>query len=79
MKTSKITKHDLERSVIAVPPLCRDTQLKVDATQNKLLIKHIESGGVRDNYCFWIVWFNFLHFYRYSHKCYWYKCGECGK
>ena len=46
MKTSKITKHDLERSVIAVPPLCRDAQLKVDATQNKLLIKHIESGGV---------------------------------
>ena len=46
MKTSKITKHDLERSVIAVPPLCRDAQLKVDASQNKLLIKHIESGGV---------------------------------
>lgn len=46
MKTSKITKHDLERSVIAVPPLCRDAHLKVDAVQNKLLIKHIESGGV---------------------------------
>jgi dihydrodipicolinate synthase/N-acetylneuraminate lyase len=46
MKTSKITKHDLERSVISVPPLCRNADLKVDAAQNKLLIKHIESGGV---------------------------------
>lgn len=46
MKTSKITRHDLERSVIAVPPLCRDAALKVDASENQRLIRHIESGGV---------------------------------
>ena len=46
MKTSKVTQHDLQRSVIAVPPLCRDAQLKVDSTENKRLIRHIEAGGV---------------------------------
>ena len=46
MKTSKITRNDLERSVIAVPPLCRDAGLRVDAAENKRLISHIESGGV---------------------------------
>ena len=46
MKTSKITRNDLERSVIAVPPLCRDAGLRVDAVENKRLISHIESGGV---------------------------------
>ena len=37
---------DLRRSVIAVPPLCRDDHFKVSATENAKLIKHIEAGGV---------------------------------
>lgn len=34
-------------SVIAVPPLARDLKGKVCAEQNRLLIRHIEAGGVR--------------------------------
>ncbi len=37
---------DLRRSVISVPPLCRDAHSKVCATENAKLIKHIEAGGV---------------------------------
>lgn len=37
---------DLRRSVISVPPLCRDAALKPSAAENAKLIKHIESGGV---------------------------------
>jgi len=37
---------DLQRSVIAVPPLCRDASFKPSAAENAKLIKHIESGGV---------------------------------
>ncbi|MEZ0389231.1 MAG: dihydrodipicolinate synthase family protein, partial [Verrucomicrobium sp.] len=40
------TPADLQRSVISVPPLCRDASFKVDAAENAKLIKHIESGGV---------------------------------
>ena len=40
------TPADLQRSVISVPPLCRDASFKVDAAENARLIKHIESGGV---------------------------------
>lgn len=32
--------------MIAVPPLCRDAELKPCATQNAKLIRHIEGGGV---------------------------------
>ena len=32
--------------MIAVPPLCRDAELKTCATQNAKLIRHIEGGGV---------------------------------
>ena len=46
MKTSPVTKADLDRSVISVPPLCRDANLRSDAQQNARLIKHIEQGGV---------------------------------
>jgi dihydrodipicolinate synthase/N-acetylneuraminate lyase len=46
MKTSPVTKADLDRSVISVPPLCRDANLRSDARQNTRLIKHIEQGGV---------------------------------
>ncbi|MEY4482779.1 MAG: hypothetical protein RL693_231 [Verrucomicrobiota bacterium] len=38
--------EDLHRSVISVPPLCRDANFKSDAEENGKLIKHIESGGV---------------------------------
>jgi len=37
---------DLRRSVISVPPLCRDAKFKSSAAENAKLIKHIESGGV---------------------------------
>lgn len=46
MKTAPLTTADLENSVIAVPPLCRDAELRVDAGENARLIRHIESGGV---------------------------------
>ena len=45
MKT-KFTLADLNNSVISVPPLCRDASLKVCATENAKLIRHIEAGGV---------------------------------
>lgn len=45
MKTT-ITLQDLTTSVIAVPPLCRDAQLRPNAAENARLIRHIESGGV---------------------------------
>ena len=37
---------DLQRSVIAVPPLCREAAFKIDRAQNAQLIRHIEQGGV---------------------------------
>lgn len=37
---------DLQRSIIAVPPLCRDADFKPNAAENAKLIKHIEAGGV---------------------------------
>ncbi len=36
----------LAASVIAVPPLARDSQLKIDTVENRKLVKHIEAGGV---------------------------------
>ncbi len=45
MKTSLAT-ADLHASVISVPPLCRDVNLKSDAGENTKLIQHIEAGGV---------------------------------
>ena len=45
MKTS-FAASDLHASVIAVPPLCRDAGLKINAAENARLIRHIESGGV---------------------------------
>jgi dihydrodipicolinate synthase/N-acetylneuraminate lyase len=37
---------DLQRSVIAVPPLCRDASLRLAPHENTRLIRHIENGGV---------------------------------
>ncbi|MDQ3620876.1 MAG: dihydrodipicolinate synthase family protein [Verrucomicrobiota bacterium] len=45
MKNS-FTITDLQKSVIAVPPLCRDASLKVVAHENARLMRHIEAGGV---------------------------------
>jgi dihydrodipicolinate synthase/N-acetylneuraminate lyase len=40
------TPADLQRSVISVPPLCRDASFKASAAENAKLIRHIENGGV---------------------------------
>jgi dihydrodipicolinate synthase/N-acetylneuraminate lyase len=45
MKTT-ISSADLQASIISVPPLCRDAQLRPNAAENARLIRHIESGGV---------------------------------
>src|SRR3954451_4526607 len=37
----------LSSSVLAVPPLCRNADYTINATENDKLIKHIESGGIR--------------------------------
>lgn len=47
MKTQQITKVDLQRSVIAVPPLARNADLTLNKESNKALIRHLESAGVR--------------------------------
>lgn len=47
MKTTPITSADLARSVIAVPPLCRDEKLELADAENVRLIRHLEGGGVR--------------------------------
>ena len=47
MNTNAITPEMLASSVIAVPPLARDSELKICATENAKLIRHLEQGGVR--------------------------------
>ena len=47
MNTNPITPEMLASSVIAVPPLARDAELKVCATENAKVIRHLEAGGVR--------------------------------
>ena len=37
---------DLQGSVVAVPPLCRDAELQIDVAENIQLIRHIERGRV---------------------------------
>ncbi len=46
MWTSAITSELLSQSVIAVPPLARDSARKICKTENKKLIQWIERGGV---------------------------------
>lgn len=46
MQTRTITPDDLARSVIAVPPMARDQNLKFDREENQKLIRHIEAGHV---------------------------------
>lgn len=45
MKTT-IAPSDVRQSVISVPPLCRDANLKPVAAENAKLIRHLEAGGV---------------------------------
>ena len=47
MKTTPITSADLARSIVAVPPLCRDRDLQLADTENVRMIRHLEDGGVR--------------------------------
>jgi len=47
MKTTPVTKEDLLRSVIAVPPMARHADFTLNKDANRALIRHLESGGVR--------------------------------
>ncbi len=47
MNTNPITPEMLASSVIAVPPLARDAELKVCAQENAKVICHLEDGGIR--------------------------------
>ena len=46
MQTSPVTPEQLNSSVIAVPPLARDAELKINREENGKIIRHIEAGGV---------------------------------
>ncbi|TAN14565.1 MAG: dihydrodipicolinate synthase family protein [Rhizobiaceae bacterium] len=46
MKTTPVTKADLERSVLAVPPLARKADLALDVEANRALIRYLQDGGV---------------------------------
>lgn len=46
MDIRPITTARLAESVIAVPPLARDSQLKLSLTENRRLVEFIEAGGV---------------------------------
>ena len=47
MNTNPITPEMMASSVIAVPPLARDTELKICSTENAKVICHLEDGGIR--------------------------------
>lgn len=47
MKTTPVTKEDLLRSVIAVPPMARNADFSLNKDANRALIRYLESGGVR--------------------------------
>ena len=48
MKTTPVTAQDLQRSVIAVPPLARHEDLSLNEAANGALLAHLEAGGVRN-------------------------------
>ncbi|OZI75186.1 dihydrodipicolinate synthase family protein [Bordetella genomosp. 12] len=48
MKTSPVTPADLQRSVIAVPPLARGADLTFNLAANQAVLRHLEQGGVRN-------------------------------
>ena len=47
MLTAPITPERLTASVLAVPPLARNTDLSLNEAENAKLIRHIEAGGIR--------------------------------
>ncbi len=47
MKTTPVTKEDLLRSVIAVPPMARHADFTLNKEANRALLKYLEAGGVR--------------------------------
>lgn len=46
MQTRTVTTADLAGSVIAVPPMARDKDLKFDRAENEKILRHIEAGQV---------------------------------
>ncbi len=46
MRTTPIEKSDLQRSVIAVPPLARHSDFSLNQEANERQMRHIEAGGV---------------------------------
>lgn len=46
MKTSQVTSADLRRSVLAVPPLCRNADLSLSEAENAQMVRHLRAGGV---------------------------------
>jgi len=46
MQTSPVTPEQLNSSIIAVPPLARDANLKINRKENGKIIRHIQAGGV---------------------------------
>src|SRR3546814_17099570 len=58
MKPTPVTAADLQRSVIAVPPLARKADLSLDTSANQALLRHLEQGGVRS-----VMYGGNAHFY----------------
>ena len=47
MKTTKITKADIESSVLSVPPLARRADYSIDRDGNARILAHLRAGGVK--------------------------------
>ena len=46
MQTTPVTSAQFSKSVLAVPPLARNSKLAICPDNNKKIIRHIEDGGV---------------------------------
>ena len=46
MQTTPVTPEQFAKSVLAVPPLARDSSGRIDRAENEKIIRHIENGGV---------------------------------
>ena len=46
MQTTPVTPEQFSQSVLAVPPLARDSTLRICRDANEKIIRHIENGGV---------------------------------
>ena len=45
MKTTDVTFEDMAGSVLAVPPLARNADLRLNRAENLKIIRHLENGG----------------------------------